>query len=239
MKGLILIPTYNESANIGRLLDELLRQDLDIDILVVDDNSPDGTALLAREYGEKDSRVRVMLRTGKRGRGVAGIDAFREAVRSEAEYVIEMDADFSHDPALIPKFLPALENADVVIASRAVPGGGDPGRDILPKIITKLAWGWIKCWLGLPVQDATSGFRCFRRSILAKVDWDRMTSVGPSIVEEALWVLHHAGARMAEIPMLFHPRVAGKSQLNLRKILDTYWHVTCLRFRHPPIKEVA
>ncbi len=235
MKGLVIVPTYKESANICRLLDELLRQGLELEILVVDDNSPDGTADLVRAYSKKDARVRVMVRTGQRGRGAAGIDGFREAVASRADYVVEMDAYFSHDPAFLPRFLPALENADVVIASRRVPGGSEPGRSVVRKVITKLASAWIRLWLRLPVHDPTAGFRCFRRSALAKVDWDKLQSVGPSIVEEVLWALHRAGARIVEIPLVFQPRAAGESQLSFRKLLDTYWRVTCMPFRRPPI----
>lgn len=236
MKGLIVVPTYNESANILRLLDEILKQGLDADILVVDDSSPDGTSELVRQRGKSNPRIQVMERKGPRGRGCAGIDAFRAASRMPVDYVIEMDADFSHDPAFLPKFLPALENADVVIASRRVPGGGEPGRNPVRKIVTVLACGWIRFWLGVPVADATSGYRCFRRTLLEKLDWDKMVSVGPSILEEMLYAAKKTGARIVEIPFAFQPRAAGKSQLNFRKLLDTLWQVVAFRFRPAPVK---
>lgn len=237
MRGLIFLPTYNESSNIVRLIEEILRQGLDVEILVVDDDSPDGTAQLAGELGKRDSRVHVMVRKDKRGRGLAGIDGFREAVKMPVDYVVEMDADFSHDPAYLPRFIPAIEHADVVIASRLILGGGEPGRGLLRKAMTRLACWWIRFWLAVPVADGTSGFRCFRKSILAKIDWDKMVSVGPSIVEELLWAAHGAGARIAEIPLVFQPRAAGKSQLNVRKLLDAFLLVSSFRFKSLPIKK--
>ncbi len=238
MKGLVVISTYNEGANIRRLLDELLQQGLDIQILVMDDKSPDGTAELVRQYGKSDPRVRCIERTGLRGRGAAGIDGFREAVKSSVDYVVEMDADFSHEPSFVPRFLPALEKADVVIASRLVLGGGDLGRGPLRKTLTMAACWWIRTWLGVPVGDCTAGFRCFRRTILAKVDWDKMQSVGPSIVEEVLWTLHRAGVRIAEIPLVLQPRAAGKSQLNFKKLMNTLWVVSSLRFQSPRLLKI-
>ncbi len=236
MKGLILLPTYNESANVRRMINEILRQDLDVEVLVVDDASPDGTSDLVRQMARSDRRIHLMERKGIRGRGVAGIDGFREASKMSVDYVIEMDADFSHDPAYLPRFLPALEHADLVIASRLVPGGRQPDRNILRKMITRLACWWIRFWLQIPVADGTSGFRCFRKSILAKIDWDKMVSVGPSLVEEVLWAVHKVGGRIVEIPVVFLPRAAGKSQLSIMKLLNTFWLTTSLRFKSLQLK---
>ncbi len=235
MRGCIVVPTYNESSNIGRLLDEIIAQGLDADVLVVADNSPDGTAGIVAGRARQNPRIRLMTRMGRRGRGAAGIDAFREAVKMPVDYVVEMDADFSHDPAFLKKFLEPLAGADVVIASRGVAGGDEPGRDCLRKIITRLAWAWIRFWLGVPVADATSGYRCFRRGILEKIDWDKMVSIGPSIVEEILWAAHRAGARIVEIPFVFLPRAAGSSQLTARKLLQTLRLTALFRFKTPPL----
>ena len=236
MKGLVVVPTYNESANIVRLVEEILRQGLDADVLVVDDNSPDGTSRLVEDLARSRPRVRLMERKGARGRGLAGIEAFREASRMPVDYVLEMDADFSHDPAYLPRLVEALKGADVAIASRLVAGGGEPGRSPLRRCVTRLSCGWVRFLLGIPVADITSGFRGFRRSALAKIDWDRMISVGPSIVEEVLWAVHRTGAKIVEIPLQFAPRSAGKSQLTLRKLFNVFWTVTSLRFRAVPLR---
>ncbi len=231
-----MVPTYQESANIGPLLDALLALPMDLTVLVVDDNSPDGTADIVRRKARNNARVRLLLRKDKRGRGYAGVDGMREALRLGADYVIEMDADFSHPPQFLPHFLPALADAGVVIASRRVPGGGDTGRGPLRKAITALSCAWISWWLALPVKDGTTGFRCYSRAALEKLDWDGMRSDGPAILQEMLLSLHKAGVRMREIPFVFQPRAAGTSQLNFRKLLKSLYLVTILRFQPPRLR---
>ncbi|MCK4648207.1 glycosyltransferase, partial [bacterium] len=158
MKTMVTILTYNERENIGPLLNEMMKLKENIKVLVVDDDSPDGTWRIVEDYSKKNPRIHLLRRTSERGRGLAGIAGFKYALENEADYIIEMDGDLSHDPKYIPEFLKKIEDCDVVIGSRLVPGGGEVGRGFLRRLITRLAAIYVRTLLGFRVTDPTSGY---------------------------------------------------------------------------------
>lgn len=230
-RAIVMIPTYNERKNIQGLVDEILGLNLPVSlsVLVVDDNSPDGTGEVVRGLAEKEPRLQLLVRTGRRGRGAAGIDGFKEALRLGADYIIEMDGDFSHDPRFIAPLLEAAEKSDVVIGSRFVSGGRDEERNPVRRFLTCLVRHFIRRHFRLPVHDVSSGFRCFRRRVLEELTEDNFVSIGPSLVLEVLYRAWLAGFRLTEVPIVFHDRRGGKTKLTLAKLLETL--VTVLKFK--------
>jgi dolichol-phosphate mannosyltransferase len=233
MKIMAMLPTYNEAENIQPLIRELLALRDDMEVVVVDDNSPDGTWQLVKEMAATNPRVHLVHRTNEKGRGSAGIAGFLYAVNAGADYIIEMDADFSHHPRFVPALLKAAETSDVVIGSRLVPGGKEVGRGLLRPLITIMANWYIRTALRLPVRDCTSGFRVFRRSVLEQIGLERMTSNGPAIVQEILVACRAKGFSFVEVPIVFEERRAGTSTFTLRIMLDGLWSVLKFRFRRP------
>jgi dolichol-phosphate mannosyltransferase len=230
VRSVVLIPTYNEAPNLERLVAAIRRISPLSEILVVDDRSPDGTGAIADRLAAADPKVGVLHREPPRGRGLAGRDGYLEALRRGADAVVEMDADFSHDPELIPAFFRELEQgADVVLGSRFVPGGTDHDRSRLRRTITVLANRYIRFVLGVPVGDCNSGYRCFRRQILEAIRPETLASEGPSIVQEVLFRVHREGARIVEIPLRFVDRKEGDSKLGLGLLLDGYWMILRLK----------
>lgn len=226
MSALIILPTYNEKDNIRPLLEKILHVDSDSHVLVVDDDSPDGTGRIAGEMTASFPRVHVLRRTGDRGRGLAGVDGFKYALDHGYNPVLEMDADFSHNPEDIPRFLEAIKNHDVVIGSRFVKGGGEEGRPFYRRGLSIAANVFIRRVLKIPIKDCTSGFRCFRRKVLESIVWDQVVSEGPSIVEEMLYRCAQLRCDIFEIPILFTKRKSGKSKLEFFKILGVLFFVT-------------
>ncbi len=171
-KIVVMIPTYNERENIRPVIESILQLDsrFDITVLVVDDNSPDGTATLVQELAAKDPRVKLLLRTKRRGRGTAGAAGFQAALELSPDYVIEMDGDGSHQPISIPDLILAAENADIVLGSRYVPGGKDAERSWLRRLITWFVRLFLRWQFQFSVKDVSSGFRCFRAESLRKID---------------------------------------------------------------------
>ncbi len=227
-KLVILIPTYNERENIEELVRGVLvlPLELDLSVLVVDDNSPDGTGDVVRRLAEKEPRLRVLIRTKRRGRGAAGIDGFKEALNLGADYTIEMDGDLSHQPRFILLLLESAQTFDLVIGSRFVPGGRDAERSFVRRFITFLVRNFIRRYFHLPVKDVSSGFRCFRRRVLEEVDLDDLISVGPSLVLESLYKASLAGFSIGEVPIVFADRKKGKTKLTLLTLLETLVMVT-------------
>ncbi|MBF0275008.1 MAG: polyprenol monophosphomannose synthase, partial [Nitrospinae bacterium] len=224
------IPTYNESENIGRLIDEILDLPVYTKIVVVDDNSPDGTADVVKNHPEFDKRVYLLLRETDKGRGRAGIAGFQYALEAGADYIVEMDADFSHHPKYIPQLVQEMENADIVIGSRGVKGGYETGRSLARQWITKFANFYIRLFMGIKgINDCTAGFRCFKREVLEKVRLEKMESVGPSIVEEVLYGCCFLGYTIKEIPICFEDRTEGESTKNLGEYIDTA--ICIIKFR--------
>ena len=219
MKIVATLPTYNEAENIIPLILSLLKVSKYMEVLVIDDNSPDGTWRLVGELAEKNPRVHLLHRTLERGRGSAGVAGFKKALDLGADYVVEMDADWSHHPRFLRPMLMAARRADVVIGSRLVEGGGETGRHGVRTLITYSANLYIRLMLGLRVRDCTSGYRVFRRWVLERIDWDRVHSQGPAIVQEVLVAARALGARMVEEPILFEERRAGTSTFNSKIML--------------------
>jgi len=239
IKGLmIVLPTYNERGNLEKLVREIFSLDIKdtrIGIAVVDDASPDGTGPLADRLSEVFPQLHVIHRTGPRGRGRAGIEGFQYAVARGSDYVMEMDADGSHQPRFIPHFVEAIRRCDVVIGSRGVPGGCERGRNRARKLVTRFANMYLRMILGVRVKDCTSGYRCFRREALEKIDLDTLRSTGPSLVEEILVRCSRAGCRIEEIPIEFIEREGGESTFNVRILISCFLRAIQFRF-HRPVK---
>ncbi|MDO8744453.1 MAG: polyprenol monophosphomannose synthase [Candidatus Brocadiaceae bacterium] len=222
MKTYVMIPTYNERENIGNLLREILNLKIsDLHVVVVDDNSPDGTSEIVKNLSKEHPEVELLLRTTGRGRGSAGIAGFKYALERGADCVVEMDADFSHHPKYIPSFLEAIQEADMVIGSRAVAGGQDINRGIVRRVITFLASVYVKMLLGLKIKDVSSGYRCFKRKVLEAIELDSMISTGPSIVSEVFYRAHLKGFSIKEIPIEFADRTHGQTKLNYIILIKT------------------
>jgi len=226
-----MLPTYNEAENIRPLVEALLDVAEGMEVVVVDDDSPDGTWRIVGEMAEADPRVHLVHRRGVRGRGSAGVAGFRYALEAGARFIVEMDADWSHHPRYIPPMLEAARGADVVIGSRLVAGGGERGRSAVRRFITRAANAYIRLVLGLPIRDCTSGYRVFRREALERIDLERMRSNGPAIVQEILVACKRAGCTFAEVPILFEQRRAGESTLTLKILLDGLISVLKFRFQ--------
>ncbi len=230
MKTLIIIPTYNERENLRPLLDEIFVNSPQSDILVVDDNSPDGTGNLADQMAEENTRVHVLHRAGKLGLGTAYIAGFKYAIAHDYDAAFEMDADFSHDPRYLPDFLKAIESADLVIGSRYVKGGGTPNWSLLRRFISGGGNIYTRLVLGLPVHDCTAGFRCYRRNVLEDIDLDTIRSQGYAFqVELVHRVLQH-GFKIVEIPIIFMDRRVGKSKMSRKIFIEGFLSVLRIRF---------
>ena len=231
MKTMVMIPTYNERENINNLINDILSLDNDISVVVVDDNSPDGTSQLVESSFSNNLRVDLICRKNDKGRGTAGIVGFEHALKKGADYIIEMDSDYSHHPKYIPTFLKEIQNSDVVIGSRNVEGGKELGRSVFREFITWFANLYIRIIMRINVKDCTSGYRCFRRQALESIGLEKMVSKGPSIVEEILYACHLKKFRIKEIPIVFEDRTRGDSTKNLCQYIDTAWKTLQFRFK--------
>jgi dolichol-phosphate mannosyltransferase len=227
----ILIPTYNEKENIEELIHEILNLSVDYDltVLVTDDNSPDGTGEIVKQITQKDKRVQVLIRKKRRGRGAAGIDGFKAALKLNPDYVIEMDGDLSHQPRFIPLLLENTKTYDLVLGSRFLKGGKDLDRNILRKLITFFVRKFLKYQFRIPVKDVSSGFRCFKRKVLEKIDLDDLFSVGPSLVLEVLYKAFLMDFKIGEVPIVFIDRKKGKTKLDLLILMETL--IMTLKFK--------
>jgi dolichol-phosphate mannosyltransferase len=230
MNSLVVIPTYNERANIERIVPLVLAQDPGLEVLVVDDNSPDGTGGLVDAMREREPRLHVLHRGQKSGLGSAYIDGFRWALeRTNARFVFEMDADFSHDPASIPSFLDAIQAADLVVGSRYVNGITVINWPLSRLILSVGANHYASFVTGLPLKDCTGGFKCFRRETLQKLPLDRVHSDGYGFQIELNFHAWRLGMRIKEIPIIFTDRVIGESKMSKRIIWEAAWMVWRLR----------
>jgi dolichol-phosphate mannosyltransferase len=218
MDKLVIMPTYNERENIEPMLEKLLALPYGLDVLVVDDNSPDGTASLVEAWQKKSERVHLIQRAGKMGLGSAYRDGFRFALARGAEYIFEMDADFSHDPAAIGEFLQAAQDADIVLGSRYLHGVTVVNWPLSRLILSYSANMYSRIITGLPLADATGGYKCFRRRALEGIALDRVKSEGYSFQIEMSFRCWKRGFRIKEIPILFVDRRAGESKMS-RKII--------------------
>jgi dolichol-phosphate mannosyltransferase len=229
VKIVVTVPTYNEIENVEGLVTEILAQDGRIEVLVADDDSPDGTAAAVAAMSEKDARVHLLLRTTDRGRGRAGRDAYAWALQRGADMAFEMDADWSHHPRYLPAMIAALSTHDVVLGSRQVPGGADIGRSAARRWLTRMSNLYVRLMLGLPVRDCNSGYRGFRREALEEIDAGNAFSPGPAIVHELLYKARVKRLSITEVPIEFREREQGTSTLTFGTLLRSY--VTILRLR--------
>jgi dolichol-phosphate mannosyltransferase len=221
MKLMVVIPTYNEAANIGTMVARALAVHPAYHVIVVDDNSPDGTAARVNELARTEPRLHLLLRKNDRGFGTAVRDGFVEALRQGASHIGEMDADGSHDPAMFLPMCAKIERgeADVVIGSRYVTGSQIEGWSPLRYANSHVA-NWLARWVaGIPVSDATNGLRLFRREVLETLDLAQLISPGYSVILETNYRAHRAGYKLSELPITFHPRAAGTSKMGLREIV--------------------
>ena len=230
-RALVIVPTYNERENVRRLIDAVLAQDARIEMLIVDDGSPDGTGALVDEIMASNDRVNVLQRPRKMGLGTAYIAGFRWALERDYEYVMEMDADFSHDPIHLPQFLSAVEGADLVLGSRYQQGRVTVVNwPITRLILSYCANIYARAVTGLPVWDATGGFKCFRRSVLEAIDLDRVRSNGYAFQIEMSFRAWKRNFRITEIPIVFVDRTEGTSKMSKSIVREAVWMVWRLRW---------
>ncbi len=231
MKTLIIVPTYNELENIRRLLPELMALGPDIRVLVVDDHSPDGTGKLADELAAEDNRISVLHRPGKLGLGSAYVAGFKYAVQQDVDCVFEMDADFSHDPAMIPRFIEEIASCDVVIGSRYISGINVVNWPMSRLLLSYFANIYTRLVTGMKIRDATSGYKCFRREVLEHIDLDEVRSDGYAFQIEMNFRCWRKGYRIREIPIIFVDRRSGTSKLSQGVINEAVWIVWWLRLQ--------
>jgi dolichol-phosphate mannosyltransferase len=231
MRATVCLPTYNEFTNLERMLlrlrDVLREGDR---VLVIDDGSPDGTGELADRLAGELAFVDVLHRPRKEGLGPAYLAGFRRALADGAELVLEMDCDFSHDPADVPRLIAAVEHgADVALGSRYVPGGGVTNWGLVRRVISRGASIYTALFLQLGVEDPTGGFKCFARRVLETIDLDRITSKGYAFQIETTFRAKRAGFRVVEVPITFADRTDGQSKMSRAIVLEAVWRVPLLR----------
>jgi dolichol-phosphate mannosyltransferase len=228
----VILPTYNEAKNLERIVGAVLEQlPASGKALVVDDNSPDGTGEIADRLATQNDRIRVLHRERKEGLGPAYLAGFRVALDAGAERIIEMDADFSHDPAYLPALIAATENADLAIGSRYVPGGGVTDWGPVRRFISRGGSAYARLALRVPVRDLTGGFKCFRREVLEAIDLDTIEARGYAFQVETTYRALKLGFRVVELPIVFRDRREGSSKMSKSIVAEAIWRVPAMRFR--------
>ena len=231
-RALVIIPTYNEKENIRSVVELVLSQAPNLDVLVVDDNSPDGTAAIVSDMAKAAPRVNLMSRAGKLGLGTAYIAGFKWGLSKGYDYLIEMDADFSHDPREIPNMLKAIQQADLILGSRYIDGVRVVNWPLSRLFLSKGASYYVRIITGLPVYDPTGGFKCFRRRVLEAIELDRVRSNGYAFQIEMSYNAWMKGFRVREIPITFADRYAGQSKMSGHIVREALWMVWSLAFSH-------
>ena len=232
-RAVLCLPTYNERENLEpmvRALSDVLDTSRDR-VLVVDDGSPDGTGEIAERLATELPWVSVLHRAEKEGIGPAYVAGFRRALADGAELVLEMDCDFSHDPADVPRLIAAADEADLVLGSRYAPGGGTANWGLLRRIVSRGGCIYAQVILGMDVRDLTGGFKCFRRSTLEAIDLDALSAHGYAFQIEATYRVRRAGLRIVEVPITFVERRAGASKMTGSIVAEAMWRVPLLRLR--------
>jgi dolichol-phosphate mannosyltransferase len=230
-RALIIIPTYNERLNIARIIDSALSQDARLEVLVVDDGSPDGTGAVVDEIAATNPRVHILHRGKKLGLGTAYLAGFRWGIERQYDLMFEMDADFSHDPAHLPEFLATIENADLVLGSRYRGGKVTVVNwPIARLLLSYFANVYARAVTGLPYWDATGGFKCYRRKVLEAIDLNAVKSNGYAFQIEMSFRAWRKGFRIVEIPIVFHDRTEGESKMSKGIIREAVWMVWRLRW---------
>jgi dolichol-phosphate mannosyltransferase len=231
----LILPTYNEAENIEALVRAALVQlestGIGHTILVVDDGSPDGTGLIAERLSQELEPVRVLHRPRKDGLGRAYLAGFAIALEAGAELVLEMDSDFSHDPADLPRLIAAADAADLVLGSRYVPGGGVTEWGSVRRLLSRGGSAYARILLGVPVRDLTGGFKCFHRRVLEAIDLEDVHADGYGFQIELTYKAVRAGFSVTEVPILFRERRVGSSKMTMRIALEAVWKVPALRLR--------
>ena len=227
MKATVCLPTYNERENVERMLRTL--HALGVAVLVIDDGSPDGTGELADALARELDGVSVLHRPRKEGLGPAYLDGFRRALADGAELILEMDCDFSHDPADVPRLIAAAEEADLVLASRYVAGGGTRNWGLLRRFVSRGGSLYAQLLLGAPVRDLTGGFKCYRRAVLEALPLDEIHSKGYAFQIETTYRALRKGFRVREIPITFVDRLEGGSKMSKAIVVEAVWKVPLLR----------
>lgn len=229
---LVCVPTYNERANLPLIVPAILEQDPRLEVLVIDDSSPDGTGALADTLAAEDSRVHVLHREAKEGLGRAYLAGFRWALDRGYEFILEMDADFSHDPNHLPQFLDAIQDADLVLGSRYRHGKVTVVNWPIARLLLSYSANvYARAVTGMRLFDSTGGFKCFRREVLAAIDFSRVRSNGYAFQIEMSYRAWRQGFRLVEIPIVFTDRVEGQSKMSKRIVREAVWMVWSLRFR--------
>lgn len=231
MKILVIIPTYNELDNIRKIIPAVLSQDENIDILIVDDNSPDNTGKYVEEKSRVEPRIKLIKRPGKMGLGTAYITGFKYAIDHNYDLVFEMDADFSHDPKEIPNFLEAIKDADLVLGSRYINGVRVLNWPMQRLLLSYFASVYTRTITGLPIRDTTGGFKCFRIEVLKAIDLDKVKSNGYSFQIEMTYKAFKKNFRIKEIPIVFTDRAKGKSKMSKKIVYEAVFMVWKLRIR--------
>ncbi|HLV25124.1 MAG TPA: polyprenol monophosphomannose synthase [Gemmatimonadales bacterium] len=231
-RALVIVPTYNERENIARLAERILEQDERLEILVVDDGSPDGTGAIVDEIMETEKRVHVIHRPSKLGLGTAYLTGFKWALERGYDFIFEMDADFSHDPAHLPQFLEAVEEADLVLGSRYQNGKVTVVNWPIARLILSYSANiYARAVTGLPLFDATGGFKCFRRRVLEAIDLERVRSNGYAFQIEMSFRAWKLGFKLKELPIVFVDRTEGESKMSKKIIREAVWMVWRLRWQ--------
>ena len=234
---LVIIPTYNEIENIADVLGKVLNQPIGADILIIDDNSPDGTGQYVEEETKKNPRLHILKRPGKMGLGTAYVAGFKYAIQNQYDYIFEMDADLSHDPNELPNFMKAIAHADLVIGSRYINGVNVVNWPLRRLLLSYFASVYTRVLTGLPVRDTTSGFKCFRRKVLETIDLDSLQSSGYSFQVEMHWLTWKHHFIVKEMPIIFVDRTIGKSKMSkkiVREAILMVWKLAARGlFFHP------
>ncbi|NNL65636.1 MAG: polyprenol monophosphomannose synthase, partial [Myxococcales bacterium] len=234
MRALVILPTYNEAENVLPLSREILAVSPDLEILVVDDASPDGTGDRVEEAWRKEPRLHLLRRPGKLGLGSAYLAGFRHGLDRGFDAILTMDCDGSHHPRYLPAILEAAKSSDVVIGSRYVPGGGIVNWPWYRRALSAFANFYTRLLLRVPTRDNTAGFRCYSREVLETVDPFGVRASGYSFLEEMAWRVHRAGFRTTEVPIVFEERRRGVSKIDSSEMYRAAWHVLTTAFRRPP-----
>jgi dolichol-phosphate mannosyltransferase len=227
--ALVCLPTYDEKDNVVPITEAILAATPDVDVLIIDDNSPDGTGRLADALATREPRVKVLHRAGKQGLGKAYLAGFDWALRHGYELVLEMDADFSHDPRYLPGMLEAARGADLVLGSRNIPGGGTVNWGVGRKIISRGGSLYARTILGIPIRDLTGGFKCFHRKVLESIELSTVECSGYAFQIELTFRTLRKGFRVVEIPIVFVDRRVGQSKMSKRIVLEALGKVWSIR----------
>jgi len=239
-RGIIVIPTYNEIENIEVILAKVFALNLGVDVLIVDDNSPDKTYVKAQEIIDADTyhkQLHLVIRQNKEGLGKAYIEGFKWCLEREYTFIIEMDADLSHDPKYLPSFLENIKHYDLVIGSRYVEGGGVVNWSPLRKFISFGGSTYARTILGISIRDVTGGFKCFRREVLEAIDLDGIISAGYAFQIEMNYRTILKGFKVKEVPIVFEDRIAGQSKMSKKIFIEALLNVVTLRLHKKEIVE--